>query len=138
MALNIVILVLSIILSGLLAWVITFAYYQKKLSKITEENNELKNKAILNENIINEVKIAFTQIAQESLKNQQEALLSEHSKDLLNKIDLFKAEEITPINRLLKEFKDSIDNYQKSHKEESLEIKNAISTAEKYNSIFPI
>ena len=45
---------------------------------------------------------------------------------------MFKAEEITPINRLLKEFKESIDNYQKSHKEESLDIKNAISTAEKY------
>ena len=132
MTLNITVLILSIILTGLLAWIITSAYYQKKLSKITEENNELKNKAVLNENIINEVKLAFTQIAQDSLKNQQEALLSEHSKDLLNKMDLFKAEEITPINRLLKEFKDSIDNYQKSHREESLEIKNAISTAEKY------
>lgn len=132
MALYITILILSITITGLLAWIITSVYYQKKISKLTDENNELKNKAILNESIINEVKIAFTQIAQDSLKNQQEALLSEHSKDLLNKFDIFKAEEITPINRLLKEFKESIDNYQKSHKEESLEIKNAISTAEKY------
>lgn len=132
MALKITVLILSIIISGLCAWIITSAYYQKKLTKLSEENNELKNKAILNENIINEVKLAFSQIAQESLKNQQEALISEHSKDLLNKMDIFKAEEITPINRLLKDFKDTIDNYQKSHKEESLEIKNAISTAEKY------
>jgi DNA recombination protein RmuC len=33
---------------------------------------------------------------------------------------------------LLKEFKETIDNYQKAHQYESLEIKNAISTAEKY------
>ena len=132
MDLRLVVLILSIILSSLVTWAITAIYYQKKLSKISEENSELKNKAILNENIINEVKLAFTQIAQDSLKNQQEALLSEHSKDLLNKFNMFKAEEITPINRLLKEFKESIDNYQKSHKEESLDIKNAISTAEKY------
>ena len=46
--------------------------------------------------------------------------------------ELFKAEEITPVNRLLKEFKETIDNYQKSHQNESLEIKNAIATAEKY------
>ena len=66
------------------------------------------------------------------MKNQQEALLSEHSNDLKTKMELFKAEELTPVNRLLKEFKETIDNYQNAHKNESLEIKNAIATAEKY------
>ena len=33
---------------------------------------------------------------------------------------------------MLKEIKETIDNYQKSHQNESLEIKNAIATAEKY------
>jgi len=102
------------------------------MSELKEENMTLKSRAQLNENVVNEVKAVFSQIAQESLKNQQEALISEHSKDLKTKIDLFKAEEITPINRLLKEFKESIDNYQNSHRNESQEIKNAIATAEKY------
>ena len=99
---------------------------------LKEENIQLKSQVGLNENIIHEVKVASSQIAQESLKNQQEALLSEHSNDLKTKMELFKAEELTPVNRLLKEFKESIDNYQNSHKNESLEIKNAIATAEKY------
>ena len=132
MDLKLVIMLLSVILSSLTVWIITSMYYRKKLRSVFEENIELKNRAILNENIINEVKVAFSQIAQDSLKNQQELLLSEHSKDLSNKMALFKAEELTPINKLLKDFKESIDNYQKSHKDESLEIKNAIITAEKY------
>lgn len=107
-------------------------FYEKQLLSLKTENLELKAKIGLNENIINTVKAEFSKIAQESLKNQQEQLLSVHSTDLKTKMDLFKAEEISPLNTILKDFKDSIDNYQKSHKEESLEIKNAISIAEKY------
>lgn len=132
MALEIIILLLSILITGLLVWVIASKHYSKQLLSLKEENLQLKSQVGLNENIINEVKVAFSQIAQESLKNQQEALLSEHSNDLKTKMELFKAEELTPVNRLLKEFKESIDNYQNSHKNESLEIKNAIATAEKY------
>ncbi|MGN0030881.1 MAG: DNA recombination protein RmuC [Candidatus Gastranaerophilaceae bacterium] len=132
MVLEIVILILSVIVTGLIVWTIASKHFQSELNILKEENLQLKSQAGLNDNIVNEVKVAFSQIAQESLKNQQEALLSEHSKDLKTKIELFKAEEITPVNRLLKEFKDSIDNYQKSHQNESLEIKNAIATAEKY------
>jgi len=132
MVLEIVILLLSIIITGLVVWIYASKHYQRLMSALREENLQLKSQAVLNDNIINEVKVSFSKIAQESLKNQQEALLSEHAKDLNARMDLFKAEEITPVNRLLKEFKDSIDNYQKSHQNESLEIKNAIATAEKY------
>ncbi len=132
MALEITILLLSIIITGLVVWQFASKHYSNQLESLKEENLQLKSKVGLNENIVNEVKVAFSQIAQESLKNQQEALLSEHAKDLRTKIELFKAEEINPVNRLLKEFKESIDNYQKSHQNESLEIKNAIATAEKY------
>ena len=132
MALEIVILLLSIIITGLVVWVLASKHYTSELSSLKEENLKLKSQAGLNENIVNEVKVAFSQIAQDSLKSQQEALLAEHSKDLTARMDLFKAEEITPVNRLLKEFKESIDNYQNAHKNESLEIKNAIATAEKY------
>lgn len=132
MGLEIIILLMSIIITGLAVWLLASKYYQKALNKLTEENLQLKSQAGLNENIVNEVKVAFSKIAQDSLKNQQEALLTEHANDLKNRMELFKAEEITPVNRLLKEFKESIDNYQKSHQNESLEIKNAIATAEKY------
>lgn len=132
MALEIVILLLSIIITGLVVWVLASKHYSSELSSLKEENLKLKSQAGLNENIVNEVKVAFSQIAQDSLKSQQEALIAEHAKDLTSRMDLFKAEEITPVNRLLKEFKESIDNYQNSHKNESLEIKNAIATAEKY------
>lgn len=132
MGLEIIILLMSIIITGLAVWLFASKYYAKALAELTEENLKLKSQAGLNENIVNEVKVAFSKIAQDSLKNQQEALLTEHANDLKNRIELFKAEEITPVNRLLKEFKETIDNYQKSHQNESLEIKNAIATAEKY------
>ncbi len=132
MGLEIIILLMSIIITGLAVWLFASKYYRKALTELTEENLKLKSQVGLNENIVNEVKVAFSKIAQDSLKNQQEALLTEHANDLKNRIELFKAEEITPVNRLLKEFKETIDNYQKSHQNESLEIKNAIATAEKY------
>lgn len=124
--------ILCVILVGLTTWFFSSKYYEKQLLSLKTENLELKAKIGLNENIINTVKAEFSKIAQESLKNQQEQLLSVHSTDLKTKMDLFKAEEISPLNTILKDFKDSIDHYQKSHKEESLEIKNAISIAEKY------
>ncbi len=124
--------ILCVILVGLTTWFFSSKFYEKQLLSLKTENLELKAKIGLNENIINTVKAEFSKIAQESLKNQQEQLLSVHSTDLTTKMDLFKAEEISPLNTILKDFKDSIDNYQKSHKEESLEIKNAISIAEKY------
>lgn len=124
--------ILCVIIVGLTTWLFSSKFYEKQLLSLKTENLELKAKIGLNENIINTVKAEFSKIAQESLKNQQEQLLSVHSTDLKTKMDLFKAEEISPLNTILKDFKDSIDNYQKSHKEESLEIKNAISIAEKY------
>lgn len=124
--------ILFVILVGLTTWFFSSKFYEKQLLSLKTENLELKAKIGLNENIINTVKAEFSKIAQESLKNQQEQLLSVHSTDLKTKMDLFKAEEISPLNTILKDFKDSIDNYQESHKEESLEIKNAISIAEKY------
>lgn len=124
--------ILFVILVGLTTWFFSSKFYEKQLLSLKTENLELKAKIGLNENIINTVKAEFSKIAQESLKNQQEQLLSVHSTDLKTKMDLFKAEEISPLNTILKDFKDSIDNYQKSHKEDSLEIKNAISIAEKY------
>jgi len=132
MGLEIVVLILSVLITALIVWLISSKYFENQISTLKNENVQLKNQAVLNENIVNEVKLAFSKIAQDSLKTQQESLLAEHSKDLQNKIELFKAEEISPVNRLLKEFKESIDNYQKSHQNESLEIKNAVSTAEKY------
>lgn len=132
MLIEIVILSLSIIMTGLLVWLFASKYYERQVFSLREENLQLKAQVGLNENILNEVKVAFSQIAQESLKNQQEALLDAHANDLKIKMELFKSEELTPINRLLKDFKESIDNYQIAHKNESLEIKNAISTAEKY------
>lgn len=124
--------ILCTILVGVTTWVATSRFYENKILSLKSENVELKSKIGLNENILNAVKTEFSKIAQDSIKNQQEQLLSEHSTDLRNKIELFKAQEISPLNKILNDFKASIDKYQESHKEESLEIKNAIATAEKY------
>ena len=128
MDLQIIILILSIIITCLATWLICSKLYQDKIEKLNTENLELKSKIGLNENIVNQITLEFSKIAQDSLKMQQEQLITQHSNDL----KLFKAEEITPINKLLKDFKESIDNYQKTHNLDTLEIKNAISTAEKY------
>ena len=45
---------------------------------------------------------------------------------------MFKAQEITPINALLKDFKSALENYQKSHNADTQEVKQAIATAERY------
>lgn len=132
MVLEIVVLVLSVAVTALTVWVLSSIHYKKSIDLLKEENLNLKTRAGLNENIVSEVKLAFSQIAQNSLKNQQEALISEHSRNLKSKMELFKAEELTPVNNLLKEFKQAIENYQKAHFEEAVEIKNAIATAEKY------
>ena len=91
MALEIVILLLSIVITGLLVWFFASKHYNCELISLKEENLRLKSQAGLNENIVNEVKVAFSQIAQDSLKSQQEALLAEHAKDLTSRMDLFKA-----------------------------------------------
>ena len=132
MVLEIVILILCILIAGLVTWIAAAKFYQNRILTLQVENLELKARTGLNENVLNEVKVAFSKIAQDSLKMQQEHMLSQHSADLNSKIELFKSEEINPINKLLKEFKDSIESYHKAHALESLEIKNAISTAEKY------
>ena len=132
MGFELIIFILCVILVGLATWIFTSRFYEKQMLSLKSENLELKAKIGLNENIINSVKTEFSKIAQESLKNQQEQLLSAHSTDLKNKMELFKAEEISPLNKILQDFKNSIDKYQESHKEDSLEIKNAIATAEKY------
>lgn len=132
MELNIIILVLSIVVTALVVWIVLSKKYQNQLENLKSENAILKRQSEINDDVINSVKLEFTKIAQDSLKNQQEQLLSQHSTDLKSKFDLFKAEEINPINKILRDFKESIDNYQKSHQMESLEIKNAVATAEKY------
>lgn len=129
---EIVILVLSVAIGCLVCWIICSRFYQNRIIALESENIELRSRIGLNENIVNQVKVEFSKIAQESLKVQQEQLLSEHSSDLKNRMELFKSEELNPINKLLSEFKESLDNYQKSHQAESMEIKNAIMTAEKY------
>ncbi len=132
MILQIVVLIMAIIITALTVWIVVSKGYQKQIDVLKGENYALKSQIQGNENVINAVKNEFTKIAQESLKNQQEQLLSEHSVDLKHRFDLFKSEEINPLSKLLKDFKDSIDNYQKSHQMESLDIKNAVATAEKY------
>lgn len=127
-----IILLLCIVISALVSWVITSYFYRKKITALREENLHLQHQASMNENLTNEVQIAFSKIAQEAIKTQQEQLTNQNSIALQNRMDLFKAQEIAPINALLKDFKTSIDNYQKSHERETLDIKNAISTAEKY------
>lgn len=101
---------------------------QAKLDELKKENFELSAKVSSKEDVLNALTVEFSKIAQDSLKSQQEQLLHSNSENL----KLFKAEEINPINNLLKEFKNSIENYQKAHQIESLDIKNAIQTAEKY------
>lgn len=132
MGLQIIVLILAVVITGLLVWILASRHFQSQVEALRAENLVLKSQVGLNDNIVNEVRAEFSKIAQESLKIQQEALLSEHANDLKMRMELFKAEELTPVNRLLKEFKESLDNYQKSHQSESIEIKNAISTAEKY------
>lgn len=127
-----IILLLSIIVTGLLTGIAAAKHYKNKIAELEAENFKYKNQAELSQNFINELKLEFSGIAKDAINTQQENLLLQHSADLKTKMELFKAEEITPLNRLLKDFKTSIDEYQKAHSSDTVEIKNAVATAEKY------
>ena len=94
MGLQIIILILAVIITGLMVWIFTSKHFQAQIETLREENMILKSQAGLNDNIVNEVKAEFSKIAQDSLKNQQEALLLEHSNDLKMRMEVFKAEEL--------------------------------------------
>ena len=127
-----IILLLSIIVTGLLTGIAAEKHYKNKIAELEAENFKYKNQAELSQNFINELKLEFSGIAKDAINTQQENLLLQHSADLKTKMELFKAEEITPLNRLLKDFKTSIDEYQKAHSSDTVEIKNAVATAERY------
>lgn len=130
--LELVILSLAILVTGLSVWIIAAKYYQNRTNELREENFKLKSQINFSQNFINDLKLEFGNIAKEALNSQQQSLLSLHSADLKTKMDLFKAEELTPVNNLLKDFKNAIDEYQKAHYTETIEVKNALATAEKY------
>ncbi len=132
MSINILILLLVSIIVGLLVWAIASFYFGKKIDDLKSENILLKNQNSLNQNLVNELKLEFSKIAKDAILSEQETLISQHSNDLKTKIDLFKAEEITPINALLKDFKSALENYQKSHNADTQDVKQAIATAQQY------
>lgn len=132
MSINILILLLVSIIVGLLVWAIASSYFGKKIDELKSENILLKNQNSLNQNLVNQLKLEFSKIAKDAILSEQETLISQHSNDLKTKIDLFKAEEITPINALLKDFKSALENYQKSHNADTQEVKQAIATAQQY------
>lgn len=129
---EIVVLVLSIISSVLLASLVISGIYQKKFSYLEKELSSYKSLSEINSNVINAITNEFSKVANETIKNQQQQLISQHSNDLLNKLELFKSTEILPINKLLQDFKQSIDSYNQIHHHDSLDIKNAIEIAQKY------
>ena len=53
MLIEIVILSLSIIMTGLLVWLIASKYYERQVFSLREENLQLKAQVGLNENILN-------------------------------------------------------------------------------------
>lgn len=132
MKFQILTLLLLIILSGLLTGLAVSAFYGRKLERLKEENFTLKSQNSFNDNLLNELKLEFAKIAKDAVSSQQEALILQHGTDLKAKMELFKAEEITPVNTLLKEFKVTIDEYKKSHTQDTVEVKNAVAAAEKY------
>ena len=113
MSINILILLLVSIIVGFLVWTIASSYFGKKIDELKSENILLKNQNSLNQNLVSELKLEFSKIAKDAILSEQESLLTQHSNDLKTKIDLFKAEEITPINALLKELKVMLRNMMK-------------------------
>jgi len=129
---DVLILVLTAAVAVLATGLAVSMFYRKIIDKLKEENIRLKSENSFNENLIDRLKAEFAQIAKEAVISEQNALIAQHGADLKTKMDLFKAEEITPVNKLLSEFKTSIDEYKKAHNSDTAEIKNAVATAEKY------
>lgn len=124
---EIIIGIISFMLGAVIASAITIIHYSKKDSNMKEELIHLKAKSEASENLREIIKNDFVQLANETIKNEQEDLRKQNRESL--------EEKILPLAKELGEFKAKVEAFNEKGVENTTKIVDQLSNLEKNNKI---
>lgn len=119
--------IISFILGSVVAGVIGYFIYTKKTFATTEELIKLKAKIETSENLQDIIKRDFVQLANETIKNEQEDLRKQNRETL--------EEKLLPLTKELGEFKQKVEHFNLKGVENTTKIVEQIGNLEKNNKI---
>lgn len=119
--------ILAFCTGALLSFLITCIVYTKKNSSTKEELISLKTRLEASESIEDIIKRDFVQLANETIKNEQEDLRKQNRETL--------EEKILPLTKELGEFKQKIENFNLKGVENTAKIVEQITNLEKNNKV---
>ena len=119
--------VISFILGALIAGVIVYIIYSKKIHSLKEELITLNAKSKSTEELQEIIKRDFVQLANETIKNEQEDLRKQNRETL--------EEKLLPLTKELGEFKAKVEKFNLSGVENTTKIVEQIGNLEKNNKI---
>ncbi len=119
--------IISFILGSVVAGVIGYFVYTKKTFATTEELIKLKTKIETSENLQDIIKRDFVQLANETIKSEQEDLRKQNRETL--------EEKLLPLTKELGEFKQKVEHFNLKGVENTTKIVEQIGNLEKNNKI---
>lgn len=119
--------VISFIAGAVFAWIIISAQFSKNEGNTKEELIRLRSKLEANENLQEIIKRDFVQLANETIKKEQEDLRKQNREAL--------EEKILPLTKELGEFKSKVEKFNLSGVENTTKIVEQISNLEKNNKV---
>lgn len=117
----------SFFVGAILSAFILYAYFIKKEATTKEELSKLRAKFELSESLQEIIKRDFVQLAQETIKNEQEDLRKQNREAL--------EEKIAPLKNELGEFKNKVEKFNLSGAENAAKLEQQILNLEKNNKI---
>lgn len=118
---------ISFVLGALVASLVTYIVFTKNNSSNKEELIKLKTRLETSENLQEIIKRDFVQIANETIKNEQEDLRKQNRETL--------EEKILPLTKELGEFKEKVEHFNLKGVENTTKIVEQITNLEKNNKI---
>lgn len=118
---------ISFVLGALVASLVTYIVFTKNNSSNKEEIIKLKTRLETSENLQEIIKRDFVQIANETIKNEQEDLRKQNRETL--------EEKILPLTKELGEFKEKVEHFNLKGVENTTKIVEQITNLEKNNKI---
>ena len=118
---------LSVITGSTLTALILYLYFSNKTNTLKENYISLKSKAEISENLQEIIKRDFVQLANETIKNEQEDLRKQNRESL--------EEKIAPLTKELDDFKQKVELFNLKGVENTTKIVEQISNLEKNNKV---
>ena len=118
---------ISFVIGAVVAAFVMYVYFVKREMGLKEEFSKLKTKIELTQNLQEIIKRDFVQLAQETIKNEQEDLRKQNREAL--------EEKILPLKTELGEFKSKVEKFNLSGVENTAKLEQQILNLEKNNKI---